>query len=529
MEPAQLYAACLGGTLLLLFIFRFAPTRYRPMPILNCRWQYWLSRLFISTYRKMCFLFLKHMLYPRLFGHLSRYRVIIQLMYWGGTITCNFIGTQTVAAIAARAGNIALLNFVFLLFAGRINIAADLLGLSYRSYLHVHKTFAIMTFVQATLHSAISLREHGWLPYEQLQFCGMLGICALAACFIILAIRKWIYEIFIKVHYWLAILALVTIWRHIYIQRIFAQLYVLIGSIILGLTTLFHWALLVLRNVTREKCGSRASVIRGTDPQTVQVDIPVNRPFTVRAGMTVYIWMPGVSIFSALYCHPFTIVWWENNDVGKATQISLLVNKRNGFTRNLINHHAKEFTTWIDGPYGNSFDLGPYQRVLMLASGIGITAQIPYIRELLEIDANPTRSIFVVWEVEDEANLRSVHDWMNELLTRDKHSYILRFGLYIPRSSESHGAPEPWNSLHNRIWKMQGPIDTWKAVTQEFWKGPGNALVTVSAHEPIRTEIRKVIQANMEDIVDLVELPFQPDFTRPVFTPGKKHSMVEKV
>ena len=91
---------------------------------------------------------------------------------------------------------------------------------------------------------------------------------------------------------------------------------------------------------------------------------------------------------------------------------------------------------------------------------------------------------------------------------------------------------------------MQGPIDTWKAVTQEFWKGPGNALVTgsypeaiiphislviVSAHKPIRTEIRKVIQANMEDIVDLVELPFQPDFTRPVFTPGKKHSMIEKV
>ncbi|KAE8407135.1 FAD-binding domain-containing protein [Aspergillus pseudonomiae] len=529
MEPEQLYAACLGGTLLLLLVFRFAPTSYRPVPTSDRRWRYWIARLFRFTYRKLCFLFLKHVLYPRLFGHISRYRFILQSIYWAGTITCNFVGTHTLSSMAARAGNIAVLNFISLLLAGRIYIAADLLGLSYRSYLHVHRTFAMMTFVQTTLHTVMSIREHGWLPYEQLQFYGILGIAACAASFIIVVFRKWVYEVFIKMHYWLGILALGTIWRHIYIQRVFAQLYVLVGSIIFALTTLLHWVLLVLRNVTCHKCGSRASVIRGADLQTAQIDIPVNRPFTVRAGMTVYIWMPGVSLLSALYCHPFTIAWWENNDTGKATKITLLVNRRSGFTRNLIEHRAKEFITWIDGPYGNFFDLRPYQRILMLASGVGITAQISYIRELLEANAHPTRSIFVVWEVEEEGNLRSVHHWMNELLTQDKHSYILRFGLYIPRNPKSHGAPEPWNSLHDRIWKMQGPIDTWKAVTQEFWKGPGNALVTVSAYGAIRREIRKVIQANMEDIVDLVELPFQPEINRPVFTPGKRRGVVEEV
>ncbi|KAG2005323.1 hypothetical protein GB937_008866 [Aspergillus fischeri] len=240
--------------------------------------------------------------------------------------------------------------------------------------------------------------------------------------------------------------------------------------------------------------------------------------------MTVYIWMPGVSPFSMFYSHPFTVTWWELNEQGKATSISILVQKKDGFTRSLMDHPGKEFLTWIDGPYGERIDLSLYNNVLLVASGMGITAQISYIRELL--NQRPKR-IFVAWELDDESNLDWVCQWMDQLLLQDKESYvhlapsylnpcangnqILRFGLYLPSHSKSPEHPEPWNSKHDRIWKLSGEIDPWKVVSTDFWRQSGTSLVTVSANKRIRKGITEVIQTKMEHVVDLLELPFQPE------------------
>lgn len=198
-------------------------------------------------------------------------------------------------------------------------------------------------------------------------------------------------------HYLLALVALVAIWRHVRLQKVFAQLYMVVGSGILIGTTLLHWCLLIVRNVTAGRFGSRAQVTRAGD--SAQIVIPVNRPFTVYAGMTVYIWMPGVSFLSMFSSHPFMVTWWDVNEQGKATSISLLVQKKDGFTRKLIDHRAKEFLTWIDGPYGERVDLSPYTNILLIASGIGIASQISYIREMLKY--HPKR-IFVAWELDDK-------------------------------------------------------------------------------------------------------------------------------
>lgn len=163
--------------------------------------------------------------------------------------------------------------------------------------------------------------------------------------------------------------------------------------------------MLLSRNVSLERIGSRARVFRSRDLQTAQVVISVTRPFVVRAGMTVYVWMP-VSLWSAFQSHPFAIVWWENNGDGKATSITLLVQKRSGFTRRLLHHQNTAFIAWVDGPYGIPMDLKPYNRILMVATGIGIAAQISYIKELLEINMRHSvigRNIFVVWEVDDDS------------------------------------------------------------------------------------------------------------------------------
>ncbi|GKZ28045.1 hypothetical protein AbraCBS73388_009493, partial [Aspergillus brasiliensis] len=114
----------------------------------------------------------------------------------------------------------------------------------------------------------------------------------------------------------------------------------------------------------------------------------------------------------------------------------------------------------------------------MVASGDGIVAQIPYIRELLDLALDTDRTIFVAWEVDDTAQLDWVYPWMDKLLAKDKGNYILRFGLYMPGGSENNIPPQPWNSRHERIWKLHGCINPWKVVSHDFWKGKGTGLVT---------------------------------------------------
>ncbi|KAA8645054.1 NADPH oxidase family protein [Aspergillus tanneri] len=239
------------------------------------------------------------------------------------------------------------------------------------------------------------------------------------------------------------------------------------------------------------------------------------------------------------YSHPFSIAWWEVNEQGKATSISLLVQKRDGFTQSLMDHQAKEFLTWFDGPYGEPVDLSSYNNILLVASGMGIAAQVPYIRELLN---HRPKYIFVAWELDDKTNLDWVYQWMDQLLLQDRDSYILRFGLYLPSRTNSPEQPEPWNSKHDRIWKLSGEIDPWKVVSTDFWTQSGTSLVTgnpcqqifdaqsnvvVSANKRIRTKITEVIQKRMGNVVDLLELPFQP--TSPQIQRYQKTNAGERV
>jgi NAD(P)H-flavin reductase len=167
--------------------------------------------------------------------------------------------------------------------------------------------------------------------------------------------------------------------------------------------------MLLTRNISMGGIGSSAEVFNHKDDKRiVKIDIRPAQPFTVRPGMIVYIWMPGVSLASLFQSHPFTIVWWEKkNDNRKAESISLLVQVQSRFTRELLNlsHKAFTFITWVDGPYGIPVNLNPYKRVLMIATGIGIAAQISYIKELLDNHNESSlanRTIIVVWEVEEE-------------------------------------------------------------------------------------------------------------------------------
>jgi hypothetical protein len=170
LQPIPLYACSLGGLALLLLILQ----AFSALSRRRHYWPIWLVRPVVYLYQTVAFYLLKHFLYPRLFWRRSRSWVILQVVYWAGTIICTFIKTHTVASICTRAANLAVLNFIPLLISSRLYLAADLFGLPFQSYVHVHGTFGLMACAQGILHMALAVRQRGWSPGNPAQLYGAI-------------------------------------------------------------------------------------------------------------------------------------------------------------------------------------------------------------------------------------------------------------------------------------------------------------------------------------------------------------------
>ena len=274
---------------------------------------------------------------------------------------------------------------------------------------------------------------------------------------LLLTLKHYLYEIFQKSHYALALFIVYALWRHLTVNIFLGRLYLYIGASILVITTFSRYARLLLRNGTWGRPYAPTKIMKVRDAVRIQINVP--RPWKVRAGQYVYIWMPGVSPSSLLQSHPFMICWWDHDTEGQGSNIYLLIKPKSGFTQNLVRHAGSlALRCWVDGPYGKSVQMEEYGSVLMFASGIGMAAQVPYIKGVLKDFRNAetrTKNILLIWQLDNESKLLIqsrlfmmltdpddqdwVQDWMTELLDEDKTSYVRYppFDIYIAKIRRS--------------------------------------------------------------------------------------------
>ena len=87
--------------------------------------------------------------------------------------------------------------------------------------------------------------------------------------------------------------------------------------------------------------------------------------------------------------------------------MSVLAKVDSGFTKSLSTSGYDEVRILVDGPYGGNINAKPYAGVTMMATGEGIAAQLPYVKELLEFqrstkDAGGRRKISLIWQLDQE-------------------------------------------------------------------------------------------------------------------------------
>lgn len=254
--------------------------------------------------------------------------------------------------------------------------------------------------------------------------------------------RHAFYETFKLLHIALAILAIVGIWYHLKLADL-PQITLLYGVISVWAIERATRVLKVMyRNVGK---GGSKTLVEALPGNATRVTIELARPWTFKPGQHAYLYMPAVGLWTS---HPFSIAWSEeaeNLDPEKLamnrqdilsmqkTKMSFVIRARTGFTKalNTKAEAAPDGKFWTkcfaEGPYGGMHMMHSYGTVMMFAGGVGITHQVPHVRDLVAGFANDTvaaRKIVLVWIIQSPEHLEWIRPWMTAILAMDRRREV---------------------------------------------------------------------------------------------------------
>lgn len=253
------------------------------------------------------------------------------------------------------------------------------------------------------------------MPANIGQGATSLGVLSL---FSIPWFRRWSYEIFLRGHQIMAGLFVYGTWQHLRSKSGFPRHCLCIALGILGLTSCLQLVTLLYRNgllagrgtpralvsfITR-KSEENGTIVTRVTAARIRVLLP--RPVHIEPGQYINIWIPSVSLWSWTQTHPFTVISWSR---GKQDSIELLVQPRHGLTADLVRHPSTDanislsLLTLFTGPHGMSEDVGNYESALLIASGFGVAATIPYLKKMIygyNTWTLQVRRLHLVWQVD---------------------------------------------------------------------------------------------------------------------------------
>jgi hypothetical protein len=246
-------------------------------------------------------------------------------------------------------------------------------------------------------------------------------------------VKKRVYNVFLKTHQGCALVALYAIWQHTHaVPNSDATFYVLACVGLFVLSQALQMVRVLFRNVVFGK-ERTTLILHSYEGNVARVTLSLPRPWTIHAGQRVELIVPYVGLLYLFQKHPFTISWWEEDDVREAFSISLLLRPRSGFTRKFLKRAKpqQEYRAWIEGPFGPasvsacgfSGEVGDYGHVFFIATGIGIAAQLPYIKELLNGHHQSrvrTKKVSLVWQLDQDSDWQSARDWLQMLVEQDE-------------------------------------------------------------------------------------------------------------
>jgi NAD(P)H-flavin reductase len=227
--------------------------------------------------------------------------------------------------------------------------------------------------------------------------------------------------------------------------------------------------------------------------------------------------MPSLALFQS---HPFSVAWNETVDENvisndeesmldrkesdgldapKKSSVSFVIRARTGFTYKLLKkaESAPEGRSYaklyLEGPYGSHHVMHSYGTVMLIAGGIGITHQVPHVRDLVQGYASGTvaiRRLLLVWIVQTPEHLEWIRPWMTQILAMDQRRDVLRVMLFIsrPRSTKEIQSP----SATVQMFPGRPNLET--LVDMEIESQVGAMGVSVCGSGSLSDDVRQVVR-----------------------------------
>lgn len=374
---------------------------------------------------------LRYLIYPRLirhrhFGYWSRADVMMQAIYLGVNVLCICYKATSISSTGLRAANLALIHVAVLYSTLSLGLVTNILGLKRVIARYLHVWVGAMVLILLAWHAlaiavsgkpvSLSKPENMWAVIvrsarqepptwlytdaDVLQAVSSLAILSLLSHQFL---RDRCYEIFLRLHQALGILTAYGIWMHLAPQPLLPRVYNYFAVGICGVNALILCLLMLYRNGIFRRGFPRATLTSSKNSVLVHVAPPF--PVKVRAGqyVSLRLWSPSISFWSFAQSHPFVVTSWSDEPQGT---LDLFIEPRQGLTRQLLQRsqaHSDPCIALISGPYGISVPAGEFAVVVMVASGYGIAAHLPYLKQLMyEYNSRRvrTRRIHLVWQLE---------------------------------------------------------------------------------------------------------------------------------
>ncbi|KAI1159500.1 hypothetical protein F5B18DRAFT_581492 [Nemania serpens] len=394
-----------------------------------------------------------------------------------------------------------------------MNHFANACGVHYERFSRLHNWLGAVVTVEAILHTVLAVNQGDYdgpanhvVEILALSSIGAIAVLSLPA------IRRRIFEVFSSLHTLLATTALVAIWLHLAPSSFLpfqrgSRLYLLLCSVVFASTKVGRLLNVIYFSISFATGSSMATV---RQPEGgVEIRIRMARPLKFKAGQYIYLSLWRLSTLSIFESHPFQICW-AYRDENDQQVIVLLVQPQRGFTRRLSRMSTRRYRAFIEGPYGKSLPLGEYGTVLLLATGVSIAKQLPYVKKLLELYQDcqaKTRRIALFWELDEDVHRYWVNDWMDELPALDKDY------LYIPGRLLSQKPPESTVKklgTHGRITLTYAAMYADKLIASEISQRRGMTLISLCANMETTRAVIKVVQNIGDPTIQTEILDFRP-------------------
>lgn len=320
----------------------------------------------------------------------------------------------------------------------------------------------------------------------------------------------------------LVILVIIVVWFHLRLSNL-PQITILYGVIALWVTEHF---LRATRILYRNMGGSKA-VVEALPGNACRVTIAMTRPWNFKPGQHAYLYIPSLGLWTS---HPFSVAWSQETEIldpdeklamnrqdilaMQKTSLSFIIRARTGFTNTLYQRALASsdgrFTAncVAEGPYGGMHMMHSYGTVMLIAGGVGITHQVPHVRDLVAGYANGTvavRRLVLIWIIQSPEHLEWIRPWMTSILAMEKRRDVLRIMLFVtrPRSTKEIHSPSATVQMFPGRPNIEALMDI------EMENQVGAMGVSVCGSGDLSDDVRRAVRTRQHAAnIDFVEESF---------------------